>query len=341
MRLVLLVLLVLFVAFRTSDKFNSHILESWPKPEHEEALDSNQVLLGRMLFYEPMLSSNGMVSCASCHSPYNSFAHTDHALSHGVDDRIGFRNAPALINLAWRKNFMWDGFSKTISEQIMFPVDHPDEMGSSFDSLPDKLRKDGGYSVFFQRAFGDPNINEQRVVKAFTQFLFSLVSANSKYDQVKRREAAFTNQESEGYGVFKQHCAGCHAEPLFADNRYSTNHLPVDTAIKDYGRMRVTGKVSDSLLFRIPTLRNIEYTFPYMHDGRFKSLWQVMDHYQSANLTSHSPKSSSQIIKLSPNEKVDLMAFLLTLSDKEFVFDPEHSYPINAFREKSRYQSKH
>lgn len=326
MKRTLLLLSVLFFAFRASDTIRIKLPAHWPKPEHRLSFDSNAVLLGRMLFYDPVLSANNMVSCASCHSPYNSFAHTDHRLSHGIDDRMGIRNAPPLINLAWRRDFMWDGFTGTMEQQIMFPVDHPDEMGSSFDSLALKLTLAGGYGKYFQRAFGDEKITNQRAMSAISQFLFSLVSANSKYDQMKKGEALFTSQEQNGYKFFKQACSSCHREPLFTNNGFESNRLPMDTVLRDLGRMRITGNRSDSLFFRVPTLRNIEYTYPYMHDGRFNSLWQVMDHYAHSEMLGHGMRFTSET-------QVDLMAFLLTLSDREFVLGNHHGYPNQAFQE--------
>lgn len=328
MKRTLLLMSVLFLAFRASDTIHIKHPRHWPKPEHRTIFDSNTVLLGRMLFFDPVLSANNMISCASCHSPYNSFAHTDHRLSHGIDDRIGTRNAPPLINLAWRKDFMWDGFTVNMEQQIMFPVDHADEMGSSFDSLPFKLSRAGGYEKFFLNAFGDEKITNQRIVSAISQFVFSLVSANSKYDQMKRGEVHFTEKEWNGYRFFQQQCSGCHQEPLFTNNRFESNNLPMDTALRDLGRMRVTGNSSDSLRFRVPSLRNIEYTYPYMHDGRFMTLWQVMDHYENSGMLDHGSQFVSET-------RVDLMAFLLTLSDKEFVLGNKNGYPSQAFKEKS------
>jgi cytochrome c peroxidase len=335
-------LAVLFVAFRASDTLHIRLPKQWPEPEQRLHLNSNTVLLGRLLFYDPVLSANNMVSCASCHSPYNSFAHTDHSLSHGIDDQVGFRNAPPLINLAWRKDFMWDGFATNMEQQIRFPIDHPKEMGSSFDSLPIKLSMAGGYGPFFNRAFGDEQITAPRILSALSQFLVSLVSSNSRYDQMKRGEVVFSQQESDGYRVFQQNCMNCHHEPLFTGNQYASNGLPVDSTLSDYGRMRVTGDPMDSIRFRVPTLRNIEYTYPYMHDGRFHSLWQVLDHYQKhfqSNANETDASTHTGLTALTAQSKVDLMAFLLTLSDKEFIFGNQHGYPMDAIREKNQTQS--
>ena len=158
--------------------------------------------------------------------------------------------------------------------------------------------------------------------------MLTLVSANSRYDQVMRREATFTDQEANGYRLFKTHCASCHTEPLFTNGSFENNGLPMDSVLNDVGRMEVTSDRNDSLKFKVPTLRNIEYTYPYMHDGRFKKLSEVLNHYTGG--IHHSRTLALQLqngIVLTSNEKVDLITFLLTLSDKTFVFNPNFRYP--------------
>lgn len=288
-----------------------------------------------MLFYDPVLSADGMVSCASCHSPYNAFAHTDHTLSHGIRDQVGKRNAPGLMNLAWRKDFMWDGSIKSIKEQIAFPINHPQEMGSSLDSIPQKLTKAGGYATYFEKAFGDPSITNTRIASAISQFVLTLVSSGAKYDKVLKGEATFNMQESKGYALFKKNCSECHTEPLFTTNGFGRNNLPLDTHLNDNGRYAITEDSIDYMSFRIQTLRNIEYTYPYMHDGRFKSLWQVLDHYRNAGDLPLPDGQVQKAVVLNEEEKVDLMAFLLTLTDKDFLFNSEYGYPVKLFQEKN------
>lgn len=316
--------MVLLAAFKSADQVP--IPNGWPHPTQKTLLNRNQIQLGRTLFYDPHMSANNLVSCASCHSPYNAFAHTDHALSHGIDDRIGKRNAPTLMNLAWRKDFMWDGAFNNLEEQVAFPIDHPDEMGSALDSLPLKLDADK-YGQMFAQAFGDSSITPSRITKSISSFLLSLVSYQSKYDEVKKGLKNFSEQENNGYYIYKNHCASCHQEPLFTSGAYAFNDLEVDEKLKDYGRMQVTRNSRDSLRFRIPSLRNIEYTYPYMHDGRFKNMWEVLHHYNQADSLSDSKGRKVKNIRLNAEEKVDLMAFLLTLTDKKFLFNPAHAYP--------------
>jgi cytochrome c peroxidase len=304
----------------------------FPSTEYDftkNPLDSFKIETGRYLFYDPVLSSNNTVSCASCHSPYNAFSHTDHDVSHGINDQIGTRNAPALFNLAWQKAFMWDGAINHLDMQALAPINHPKEMDETILSVVNKLNASVFYKTLFYRAYGDSNITGERVLKVLAQFQLTLISAGSKYDEVKQGKSLFTGQEQNGYTLFLKHCNSCHTEPMFTNYTYENNGLPVDTTLNDFGRGAVTKKGEDSLLFKIPSLRNLSYSYPYMHDGRFKKLQQVINHY--VNGIDFNKTLSIQLkrpIILSANEKVDLIAFLITLNDREFVFNPKHQYPI-------------
>jgi cytochrome c peroxidase len=335
MKRILFFIVLLAFGFRASENIKLEKPKGWPDPEIAYALNSQQIQLGRILFYDPVLSADGMVSCASCHSPYNAFAHTDHALSHGIGDQIGKRNAPALMNLAWRKDFMWDGSISSLNAQIAFPINHPHEMGSSLDSIPQKLITIGGYAPYFETAFGDSTITTSRITSSISQFILSLMSSSSKYDKVLNGEEVLAAQESKGYVLFKKNCSGCHAEPLLTTNGFGRNNLPINSDLNDVGRYAITKDSSDYLSFRIPSLRNIEHTYPFMHDGRFKSLWQVMDHYSNAGALTLLDGRMQEPIVLNENEKVDLMAFLLTLTDKDFLFNPDYGYPAKLFQEKN------
>lgn len=303
----------------------------WEKPVYDfsqNPLHKDAVYLGRVLFYDPILSRDSTISCASCHSPYNAFTHVDHDLSHGIDGRIGTRNAPALMNLAWHKQFMWDGAIHHLDVQAMAPISHPDEMDENMAHLVEKLERSEPYRRLFYHAFADSTITGERLLKAMAQFLVTLVSADSKYDKVMRRETVFSAQEKKGYQLFKRHCATCHTEPLFTNLEFKNNGLAVDTFLWDKGRMTVTQRAADSLCFKVPTLRNIEFSYPYMHDGRFKKLSGVLQHYttgiqQSSTLADELRRG----IPLSANDKADLMSFLLTLSDTAFLFDARFSAP--------------
>ncbi|MDP4685968.1 MAG: cytochrome-c peroxidase [Salibacteraceae bacterium] len=305
--------------------------DSWPKPAYDTArnpLTEAGVWLGRNLFYDPALSNDNMISCASCHLSFTAFTHVDHALSHGIDDRIGTRNSLVLINLAWNKSFMWDGAVNHLDMQALAPISHPDEMGSSIAEVVEKLAPNPNYKMWCFQAFGDSNLTGEYVLKALAQFQLTLVSANSKYDQMQRGEITFSAQETRGYDLFKANCNSCHTEPLFTNGSFQNNGLPLDSLLGDTGRMMVTKNEADNRKFKVPTLRNIEFSKPFMHDGRFESLSQVLKHYQSGiEASSTLAKELEKNIALSETEKIDLISFLLTLSDKEFLFNTAFGYP--------------
>ena len=307
--------------------------KNWPALVYDlsrNQLTQEGIALGRKLFHDPILSKDSMTSCASCHLSYTAFSHTDHKLSHGIHDSIGTRNAPALMNLAWSQSFMWDGAINHLDMQPLAPINHPGEMGESTQHVVFKLENSRTYRRLFAEAFGDSMILSDRLLKALAQFQLSLVSAGSRYDRMKAGAELFSEQEQNGYLLFQAHCNACHQEPLFTTGGFANNGLPPDSLLRDGGRIRITHDPGDSLKFKIPTLRNAEYSFPYMHDGRFKRLREVIDHYASGILPSATLASELQKpIPLTPEQRTDLVAFLLTLSDREFVMDPEHAAPRN------------
>jgi len=305
--------------------------ESWPIPTYDfttNPLTAEGIALGRKLFYDPILSSDSIVSCSSCHLSFTAFTHVDHAVSHGVGDSIGTRNSLALMNLAWSRSFMWDGAVNHLDMQALAPINHPDEMGETTAHVVAKLQRTNIYPQLFENVYGDATITGERMLKALSQFELTLISANSKYDRVMQKTEAFTEQETNGYALFKTNCSACHQEPLFTTGEFANNGLPIDTVFNDFGRMLITKDPADSLKFKIPTLRNIEFSFPYMHDGRFKSLRNVLDHYTEC--IQHSSTLAPELqngLTLSKNERTDVVAFLLTLSDREFCFNQDHGYP--------------
>lgn len=323
--------LILFSAFSVVTVYQLKFPAYFPKPVYDlknNPLSASKIELGRVLFYDPLLSRDNTISCASCHSSYNAFAHTDHALSHGIADSIGTRNAPALMNLAWHNTFMWDGAVNHLDVQALAPITHPKEMGEKIENVVRQLQSSLLYRKLFYKAYNDSIVTGEKVLKALSQFQLTLISSNSKYDKVKQKKAAFTSQEQNGYTLFLKNCNVCHAEPLFSTYQFANNGLPVDTSLNDRGRWTITRNKHDSLLFKIPSLRNISYTYPYMHDGRFTKLNQVLNHYTKGIV--QSPTLSDALktpIQLSTNEKTDLIAFLLTLNDSAFVFDPKFGFP--------------
>lgn len=329
--LVFLVLVgLVFSAFQTMVRIEFPQPEGWPAPVYDfekNPLSDDVIQLGRHLFYDPILSKDSSIACSSCHSQYTAFTHVDHDLSHGIGDSIGTRNSPALMNLAWSQLFMWDGAVNHLDVQALAPISHEDEMGDDIVNVVEKLRASLKYKRMFAKAFGDSLATGEFLLKAIAQFELILVSANSKYDQVKRQEAIFTEQEQKGYDLFLQHCNSCHKEPLFTTNQFANNGLSVDTTLNDMGRMTITQNPKDSLRFKIPTLRNVEFSYPYMHDGRFERLTDVLKHYAKGIETQKTLSPELKDMSLTHEERVDLVAFLLTLTDKEFLFNPAFSFP--------------
>ncbi len=295
----------------------------WRKPDYDfskNPLTRQGIELGRRLFYDPVLSRDSTISCASCHLSFTAFTHVDHALSHGIEDRIGRRNSPALMNLAWASSFMWDGAVNHLDVQALAPITHPAEMDEKLEHVVRKLQASAQYPAHFAGAFGDSRVTGERLLKALSQFELTLVSANSMYDRVLAGQDTFSTQEQSGYRLFQKNCASCHTEPFFTNHGFEKNGLPPDTTLNDFGRMGVTRNPVDSLRFKVPTLRNIEFSYPYMHDGRFRKLRDVLNHYATTT-------ALERRIELTANEKTDLYAFLLTLTDREFLFNPDVGFP--------------
>ena len=285
--------------------------------------------LGRALFYDPILSRDSTVSCSSCHSSYVAFTHVDHAVSHGIDDRIGRRNAPALMNLAWSNSFMWDGAINHLDMQPLAPISNPLEMDSSLPTVIQKLQDSQLYRTLFSRVYGDSLITSERMLKVFSAFLITLESRSSKYDHVHAGEEQFTEQESRGYALFKDQCNACHTEPLFTNQTFRNNGIDLNG--RDYGRGEITGIATDSGLFKVPTLRNVYYSRPYLHDGRISKLSDVIGHYASGRFPQTASPEMKNVSGMNEQQRVDLMAFLLTLSDSAFVFDKRFQYPFKLF----------
>jgi len=330
---ILTVLFFIVTAFNVTHPIAFYIPKGWPKPIYDltkNPLTQEKIELGRALFYDPILSRDSTISCNSCHAQYSAFTHIDHPVSHGIDNKIGNRNAPALMNLAWNSSFMWDGAINHVDMQALAPMSNSLEMDETLANVVTKLQHTTRYPKLYKDAFGDSMINGVNTLKAISQFMLSLVSCQSKYDSVMRRESNFTQQEQNGYILFKANCSTCHKEPLFTNDKFENNGLPMDTFYKDLGRMKVTNDSADYLRFRVPTLRNVQYSFPYMHDGRFKRLSEVLNHYTKGIVPSKSlSKPLLKPILLSSNDKVDIIAFLYTLTDHHFLYNEQFSYPKN------------
>lgn len=288
----------------------------------------NGVALGKKLFYEGKLSRNNTISCGFCHIQEYAFTHHGHNVSHGIDDRLGIRNAPAIQNMAFLKNYTWDGVSHNLDERSLIPITTDFEMDSSLPEAVGKLNADAKYKQMFKAAFGDENITGERILKAISQFMVTMVSADSKYDQYKKGQAAFTGEEIQGMTLFQQKCASCHSGELFTDESFRNTGMYYNAQFDDRGRYRVTLDWDDNMKFRVPSLRNVEYTAPYMHDGRFYTLDAVMNFYSdqvedNPNLDPQLKQNGHLGIPMNTQEKQVIIAFLKTLSDKKFISDPK------------------
>ena len=311
------------LTFKVPQGFPQPVFDFNASPVTKEGFE-----LGRHLFYDGKLSKDGNFPCASCHQQFAAFATYDHDLSHGFNNQFTTRNAPGLFNLAWHSTFQWDGGVNHLEVQPLAPITAPNEMAEDINNVIEKLKQDPQYPGMFRAAFGTNEINSQRMLKALSQFMIMMVSGNSKYDKMKRGEATFNTSEQAGYLTFQAKCASCHAEPMFSDFSFRNNGLTLNQYLKDYGRMRITNKSSDSLKFKVPSLRNVYETYPYMHDGRFWNLSQVLDHYSTGiqNSATLDPLLTNKI-PLTATEKFNLIYFLGTLSDTSFTKDKRFEQP--------------
>ena len=303
----------------------------FPKPLYEfdkYPVTKEGVELGRHLFYEGKLSKDGNFPCGSCHQQFAAFATFEHDFSHGFNNQFTTRNAPGLFNMAWHSSFHWDGGINHLEVQPLAPITAPNEMAEDMNNVIEKLKQDDKYPTMFRAAFGTDEINSQRMLKALSQFMVMMTSGNAKYDKMKRGEATFNSAEQAGYVTFQAKCGSCHAEPLFSDFSFRNNGLTLNPYLKDYGKMRITNKAADSLKFKVPSLRNVFETFPYMHDGRYFNLSQVLEHYNSGIQSSSTLDPLLQNkIPLSATEKFNLIYFLGTLTDSSFLKDKRFEQP--------------
>ena len=284
--------------------------------------------LGRKLFYDGRLSIDNKHPCSSCHQQMGAFGTFEHDRSHGVFDSHTLRNAPTLFNLAWNTHFHWDGEFTSLVDAIAQPINGHIEMGETFEGMIKKIKDDKEYQELFKKVFGYPFIRPENILKALAQFTGFMVSANSKYDRAKKGTDVFTIQEERGYQLFKAKCATCHPEPMFTDYSIRNIGLPIDNLLKDYGRFNITSKKEDSLKFKVPTLRNASISSNYMHDGRFNTLQQCINHYRNGvqQSTTLDPLLASGIT-LTNSEANDLTVFIRTLTDSAFLKDTRFQQP--------------
>jgi cytochrome c peroxidase len=318
---------ILFVAFlftscsfAEEDKFEFTLPSHFPDPMYDftkNRITKEGFELGRKLFYDGILSRDGSVSCGSCHIQSSAFTHHGHDVSHGIDDLLGDRNTPAIMNMAWSSSFFWDGGVHDLDLFAISPIENPVEMDEQLDNVLEKLRNHAEYPKLFRKAFDNEEITTNNFLKALSQFQLSLISTNSKYDQYLLGDQNVFNQEEKlGLALFEKSCASCHSGVLFTDFSFRNNGI---THFGDLGRARITLLEADEYKFKVPSLRNVSMTAPYMHDGRFYSLEAVLNHYTDQVTPSKNldPQLTNGL-KLDQMEKKAIIAFLHTLTDKDF-----------------------
>jgi cytochrome c peroxidase len=315
-----------------------------PNLPTDNKLTVAKIQLGRLLFFEKMLSRDGSQACADCHKQADGFSDI-RRFSVGVEKKLGTRQAMALMNLGWHQNgFFWDGRTATLREQALKPIQDPLEMNETLPNVIAKLSASQTYKDQFTRAFGAPSVSAAKMGLAMEQFMLTMVSNNAKFDKFKRKEVTLTDAEERGRALFftefdpigtqkGAECFHCHGGQNFTNDEFMNNGLDADAQMTDNGRMNVTKKTTDRAKFKVPSLRNIALTPPYMHDGRFTTLEEVINHYDRGA----KPSSTIDILmqyNIQPNglgltaqNKSDLIAFLNTLTDTDFLTNKALSKP--------------
>lgn len=298
--------------------------------------------LGRHLFYDPILSADSTMSCGTCHKQEFAFSDAPNQFSKGRDGKLLPRNTMPLFNLAWCGEYFWDGRATSLENQVFEPVRSHDEMSLSWTEAEKKICNSKWYRQKFNVVFGDQKIDSVLISKAIGQFLRTLISHTSRYDSLQMGLISFTKDEADGFvlvnDMTKGDCLHCHttdADALGTTNKFSNNGLDAFTdahACKDIGRGKVSGALKDYGHFRIPSLRNVALTAPYMHDGRFKTLEEVVDFYSegvktNATIDSKIGSHPRGGVHLTAEEKGKVIVFLKTLSDYAFVKDPKFANP--------------
>ena len=284
--------------------------------------DEKKWALGKDLFYDPIMSVDSTISCSSCHDP--SLAFTDNvALSLGVEDRLGTRNAPTLGNVAFQPFFTFEGGLNTLEKQIFVPIQEHNEFDFNIVLLAERLANNSYYAPKIEGAF-DRTADAFVITRSLATFERSLISGSSAYDAfILGDQTALTVQEQDGMKLFfseRLACSNCHNGFNFTEYGFENNGLYEDYL--DIGRKRLTGLDEDLSLFKTPTLRNIEVTSPYMHDGSFTSLEEVIDHYNSGGENHINKSEKIRELDLTSQEKEDLIAFLKSLTDESFILNP-------------------
>ena len=288
----------------------------------DNALTLGRALLGKRLFYDPQLSRSNEVSCGSCHQQQAAFADPN-AVSTGVEGRMGTRNAPSIVNAAWGKSFFWDGRAKTLEEQAGKPIENPLEMDLLLADAVARVTADASYVEAFRKAYGEAP-SESSLQKALASFVRSVVSGGSAYDRhLRGDDSDFGPERQRGEALFlseKAECFHCHPSGSLSNEGYFNNGTYTDGG--DTGRQQVTGRVGDLGKFKVPGLRNIALTAPYMHDGSVPTLEAVIEQYDAGGRGDPATDPLIKPMSLSPEEKADLLAFLQSFTDDALLSDP-------------------
>lgn len=324
--------------------FELNIAKDYPKMSipSSNPLTREGVKLGRKLFYDPIMSRDTTISCGTCHNSSMSFKDPE-GISKGIDDRSGRRTTMNLINVGYnRQNLFWDGRSESLEDQVSHPVEDRNELDHNWPALEKQIQRHKYYPADFRRAFGilsKDEITKELISKAIAQFERTLISSGTtRYDQALRGEIELTEDELAGYLMFVDavpdlpdaECGHCHAEPLFTTFEFKNNGIEdIDSLVDfpDKGRGEVTGTRQDNGKFKIPTLFNAAISPPYMHDGRFKTLEEVMDHYNSGGHRQANTDPLIQPLGLTEKQVQQVIAFVKTLTDTAFLADPQFQDP--------------
>jgi cytochrome c peroxidase len=315
----------------------------------DNPLTKQGIELGRFLFYDPILSADSTISCATCHDMKYNFA-DDKALAIGINGQVGPRGSMPLINVGFFNNgLFWDGRSPNLEEQALHPVENALEMGESWDHVLAKLQNHSTYQKMFREAFcinNSQEISKELAAKALAQFQRTLISANSRFDQKRYQNNPdpflWSDEEVDGYLIYFDdatgsevlgHCAHCHdGQALLSSERFENNGIQEVATLNDFpdkGLGAITGKLADNGKFKAPSLRNIELTAPYMHDGRFKTLEEVIEHYNSGgHYADNLLLASIQPLNLTATDKANLLAFLKTFTDTSYYSNPAFQNPF-------------
>lgn len=308
------------IEFRIPPNFPNPVFDFGAHP-----LTVEGIALGKKLFHDSRLAKFNDVNCGSCHQQHAAFTQFDHDLGHGTSHQHTTRNVPGIFNMVWQPIMQWDGSVPGLAEQPLACLSAPEKMAETPASVAGKLSNDTAYERLVSEAFGDNKISGDRILNALTQFVASIVSAESKYDKVLSGKAIFNESEQAGLEIFELKCASCHPPPLFTDFSFRNTGLEVNPFHPDYGRMNVTHNPADSLKFKVPSLRNVGFTGYYAHDGRFIDFSEMLTHYSEGVIQSPTLDPSLQNgIPLTNVEKFYLEEFLRTLDDSTLIADPRY-----------------